>query len=468
MALTSVYKPYDFHHISVEWIEATRMEVCSEPDFFSYVPGEIFSQFLAYLELSDLSSLLGVSKAAYQMTRGLTESVHINCTRSGETFRKILSQFSNIRDLSIEFPNDLGCLEMMTMSRLAHLRTLRVSDVTLMREPQALFQALWSCTQLVALDLNFLLPLRAPATQDNFAIMCTLGTLTKLEYLRIQYAPESWNAVQRSVFLSLKNLKSLEISYTTPPEDLSFLQPLQNLSMLRLHVIGASQTGLQYELPCLPKLEQLISSDICLDGLSISRVPNLRLLQFTPWGWKRRDLMIFAEMRQLEHLSLRVNWLPNASFLEKIFCHLTSLTLIEFDVSRCNALYSLKNLKILALDSPITSKGEPIKARHLNPITELLKAMTWLVGFSLINVTHVTYDVMQAILSPSSKIKLLELAGCSSCMEAFTELHAKDCTQKLAELTLHAEGFVYKWKTGQERFSVRATAEEDFFHESFP
>lgn len=302
--------------------------------------------------------------------------------------------------------------------------------------------------------------------------------LTALTHLALHNVPIFWNARQEMVLSFIgKHLETMEISYRIPPTNLDFLAHSPKLRKLRL--VCSSPTplnvrnqrdrlqeenfgridpplhaqGLVYSLPVLPKLEQLAVPQWCVESESLKRQTSLRMLSCTPWGWKRADLCAFGYIPSLQHLEMKVNWLPSGDFLERSFRHLYSLTIVDFDVSRLPTLRRLRHLRILVIDAP-TCAGRAPAPHELAPVAALLRKLPQLIGFSLINVPHFSSEIREAILSPVSRIRILEISGCITCVQDFIDQANKTKTQAFTELTVHVDHSVYKWKSGQKTFNL--------------
>jgi len=433
-------------------------EVLKGRDMLSEVPPEIWTRFLSFIALPDVVALTEVNKRLRALATYHVEELSRNDPKNGEAFLSMLRLFPNLRSLRLDRPHSLGDLEFLHVSQLPHLTSLSVRDLTGMSDPQSLFRAMWSCKELRHLEIDF--GQHMPFDED-FSSICTLIAVNKLEHFTLHHTPEQWTLMQAPIISCMRSLQTLEISYNVAPTSLDFLAPLTRLRHLRLYVINGSHAGLKYELPHLPQLEKLETPDICLSDTSIARLSKLRSLIFTPWGWKRKDLMVFEQLPLLKHLSIRVNWLPNADFLDRIFRHLVSLTLIEFDVSRFTVLHNLRNLKVLCIDTP-TKLNSPAKSKYLKPIADTIRAMPWLIGFSLINTYHLTQEIQVAILAKESSIRILELSGCENCIHSFIDESNTCELTKLEEITVHVEGLVHKWRNGEDQFRVVTTAHGGF------
>lgn len=315
-----------------------------------------------------------------------------------------------------------------------------------------------------------------------------LSSLARLTHLVIHNAPSFWNARQ-SKLLSIigSRLESLEISYRVSPSNLDFLASLNNIRRLRLFCENSSAStdtnafdveegngnfgqlgnfaanddssdphsvGKVFKLPFMPRIEELALPQWCVTSESLKTLKNsLRMLSFTPWGWRRADLACFGDMPLLAHLEMKVNWLPAKEYLDRSLRHLTSLTLIDFEARRLESLSGLINLHKLCINAP-TSGGMPAKVRHLSLFGQLLPKLKNLTSFSLLNVNHLSDAIKNAILAPESKISVVELSGCSDCIQDFINT-ANDIDDKnFDELALHVDGMVHSWKKGDFDFAT--------------
>jgi hypothetical protein len=414
----------------------------------SELPTELWNRFISFLDQSDLASFSEVSKECCTIARASTTRIHIEEPTSPTIFRDMARIFPNLNHLRVDAPTNLSDLDMLALGHLTQLRTLMVYNMHCMRSSTALLRALWNLKNLTHLELDF-----GPEmpSRENFSIICTMVALVKLEKLTLINAPAEWNDMQSTITFCLKNLESLYISYQTAPDSLDFLAPLQNLRSLHLEMSGSQQEGLTYVLPSLPKLEHLVAGDLCFSSESIERLQSLQYLNFTPWGWKRKDLIAFTHLPLLTNLRLRVNYLPSAEFLARAFGRITTLTLVEFDIARCTSLYKLRNLRTLALDAP-SRLGVRAKCRHLKVVAELLQTMTWITSFALTNVAHLSQDVRNAIVSKSSNIVAVELSGCDDCLQQFIDTVNQTEYPKLRQIIVHTFPETLVWTYGSDRF----------------
>lgn len=325
--------------------------------------------------------------------------------------------------------------------------------------------------------------------------------LPKLHILRHRNAPESWLGLFEENFFWTPLVRSVEFVLVRAPKNLKFLQSFNgnNLEILRLSIsedskidnklanefraentvdvadvaqqrnqdpnIDRANAGFceVYDIPIKFKALKIFSArNFCFRPSSLKKQVGETLvsLEFTPWYWKRRDLQIFSEMPRLERLWMRVNWLPNAEFLERCFCHIRVLTLVEFDVYRSTSLYNLRNLVHLGFDSP--SKGEKVASpKNFGHIVEALYNMPWLSSFALTNVTHITKGLKTAILSSDVlALREIELSGCDACLQSFIDDSNAKGEAQFTRVALHlqpsfySEGAVLEWTENEEVFNT--------------
>lgn len=398
-----------------------------------------------------------------------------SCVLSDQEFSMAVLTHPKATELVLETPGHLSSTSISSIASLENLQYLDIGDISTLADPQAFFNALYGLGQLSVLHIGFgafqrpsdarhaemtgaprlINPFDSSAEAKNSKStrpysdcesldMSSLRHLSNLTELKLFNVPRSWSSLQGHYTSTLERLKTLEISYRCPPTDLSFLHRLLSLKSLRLTCPkDSNDTRRDYTLPFMPQIEEIDLAQWSIDPTSLLPLRTLQWLKFTPWNWERRTLPVFASMPNLKRLHLKLNWLPRT--LDKIFCHLSSLTLTNFDVQRFHTLYSLQNLDTLCLEAPSYKKTLAPADRLDSTIPKLLHALPNLIGFGLINVAQPGPEIVEAILKQENQICRVELSGTRNFIDGFVQSANSLPFAKIREIIAHVEGSVYRW-----------------------
>lgn len=468
-----------------------------------FLPPEVLASLFRYFNTNDLNTFCQLSNTTRRIAMELTTDLYLGAPRSSGHFARLLGTFRKARSLTIDMTGLLSPSALSCIAGLSHLRELYIGDISGLPCPQALFDNFSALRKLTHLEIGFGTPIaflepqfppariqsqchhkncslnlphliHGPEVWGPYSVptdlpsfdMSPLFHLIHLEHLVLRNAPKTWNPCQVKVFPFLKHLKTLDISYRALPANLDFLAHLQALKKLRLTCYTDNTTEIRYQLPKMAELEELSLPQWCVAPRCLLKQTKLRLLKFTPFGWMKVHISALAKMPNIKHLEARLSWVPNAASLSRAFQHLHSLSLLELDVSRLHCLEGLKDLRILVLDT-LMKDGRIATARDLNDVPALLQAMPGLIGFSLINVEHLSAPIARSILK--SKVNILELSGCSTCVQDFIDLANREFKfNYLTNFTAHIGDTLYTWNTGDSNFTISRTSRRgvDFLPEN--
>lgn len=465
-------------------------EPCAASALLLGLPLEMIGRSLAYLDRDTLGSFCSTSQQCLWIGSKITTKLCLDRAPTAFQLSSLVKNFEALRSLTIASTGPLSGFGISSLSKLAHLKTLIIGDVSQLPSPQVLINTLFRMTSLEHLELGFGVPstFSAPALPNGTAQndgyntdarasalnaeyqahavisavdlgdfdMSPLVNLKHLNTLVLRNVPTSWNARQSLVFSSLVDLKYLEITYRAPPANLDFLNPLTSLRTLKLSCTFYSKAKLMFALPVMPALEYLFLSQWSLTSASLAQQRNLAHVEFAAFHWHRADLRIFARMPKLTSLTTTLHALPDAEFLALCFTHLRTLWLREIHPASLVGLHGLPNLINLVIDHPMLNSRTQANGSKLAPVGDLLCSLPALQGISLINTKRIPSCIRKAIFRPGSQIHIVELSGSEGDIHKCIVAAHNAPMHHLSEFSAHVDKVLYTWKQGQSLFIKQA------------